>query len=167
MKNGIITLFLALLCVSSFAQSLNDEMSAAKSSLTESASNLDALLSKINTIRSEAQTKFDRKAQILAATRQALATRRVDLEKDNSREKDMMADKWPSRVASREQLVRDEAKLAYDEQVLALNKSDFETRYKQVEQHIKSTFVMVIKAQNSDHSSVMKSYLGSLGSFSL
>ena len=64
-------------------------------------------------------------------------------------------------------LVREESNLAYAAQVLSAKKSDFNHRIKQVEQHIQSTFVEVIKTQNNQNNSIMKAYLDSLSGFQM
>lgn len=167
MKKGLIALFVVL-CgfgTASFAQTI--DISTAKSSLNTSASDLDQLMTKVNDIKAKAEAQFKSEADAIAAKKTELASRRSAIEADNGKEKDMMADAWPQRVAAREALVREEAKVMYDEQVLAAKKADFSHRIKQVEQHIQSTFVEVIKTQNNQNDSVMKAYLNSLGGFEI
>ena len=169
MKKGLIALFVALcVCGSttiSFAQSI--DISSAKSSLNASASDLDQLMSKVNDIKAKAEAQFKSEADAIQAKKTDLKSRRAAIEADNAKEKDMMADAWPARVAAREALVKEEAKVMYDEQVLAAKKADFSHRIKQVEQHIQSTFVEVIKTQNNQNDSTMKAYLSSLSGFQI
>lgn len=162
-----LTLILALCFVASFSTAQVIDISTAKNSLNASASDLDQLLAKVNDIKTKAEADFAAEETAITNKKKELASRRAAIEADNSKEKDMLADAWPKRVAAREALVREEAKVAYDAQVLAAKRSDFQHRIKQVEQHIQSTFVEVIKTQNNQNDSVMKAYLSSLSSFQM
>lgn len=167
MKKGLIALFIAVcgLTTVTFAQTI--DLSSAKSGLNTSASNLDQLLAKVQDIKTRAEAQFKSEADAISAKKSELAQRRVDYEAGNAKEKDMMADAWPPRVAAKEALIKEEAKVLYDEQLLSAKKSDFYHRIKQVEQHIQSTFVEVIKTQNSQNESVMRAYLSTLNSFQI
>ena len=162
-----LTLILALCFVASFSTAQIIDVSTAKSSLNTSATDLDQLLDKVNNIKSKAEAEFAAEEAAIVSKKAELVSRRAAIEADNAKEKDMMANEWPARVQAREMLVREEAKVAYDAQVLAAKKSDFQHRIKQVEQHIQSTFVEVIKTQNNQNDSVMKAYLSSLSSFQM
>jgi len=163
----VITLTLALCLVASFSFAQIIDLSTAKSGLDASSTNLDQLLDKVNNIKKQAEANFASEETALQNQKVELQQRRTSLEAGNANEKNMKASEWPARVAAREALVRDEAKVAYNIQLLAAKKADFQHRIKQIEQHVQSTFVEVIRTQNQQNESVMKSYLNSLNGFQM
>jgi hypothetical protein len=162
-----LTLILVLCLVASFSFAQKIDISTAKSSLNASATDLDQLLVKIDEIKIKGEAAFVVEEASIASKKAELQKRRTELEAGNAKEKNMTADEWPARVLARETLVREEAQIAYDAQVLSAKKADFSHRIKQVEQHIQSSFVEVIKTQNNQNDSVMKAYLNALSSFQM
>lgn len=162
-----LTLVLAICFIASFSFAQVLDVSTAKSSLTTSSTDLDQLLDKVKDLKTKAEASFKEEEATIANKKIELQKRRAKLEAGNAKEKNMRSNEWPARVKERETLVREESKLAYDSQVLSAKRSDFQHRMKQVEQHIQSTFVNVIKTQNNQNDAVMKAYLNSLNSFQM
>lgn len=164
MKHVVLTIVFALLSVPFFAQSWSSGATDMKSELMTYSTTIDALLTKVSEIKNQADVTFSKEAQSISSKKAELAQRRSAIEADNDKEKDMMSPQWPARIAAREALVREEAKVGYDEQVLSGKKADFSHRIKQVEQHIQSNYINT-NIINATKNSSMKSYLGTLDNF--
>lgn len=156
MKKLTITFIVVLVCLSQMAIAQVDN-SAAKAATEAAAANFEALNSNIKALKEKAAAEFSAEQSAIDGQTQALAATRVQLESENAAEKDMMADKWPARVAAREKLVKDEVANSLRQQKLNNRKKAFEMKVAQMEQKVKNSYLETIQAYLDLHNSSMKS----------
>ncbi len=140
------------------AQSLSDDIASATSNLTACSTELAALQSKIDQLKTEASKSFADQQIVLDKRKAELTQQRAKWEEGNSKEANMMFDMWPERVAAKKDLIKAEQALNRDQFVLILRKADFEHRITQIEKNIQSVFAQEIAARANMFSGNMQSY---------
>ena len=160
MKKLTITLIVALIFCAQFANA-QVNTSAAKSAATAASSSFDAVANAIKSLKEKAAAEFATEQAAIDAEKTRLAGVRADIEKDNAAEKDMMADKWPARVAARQKLVKDEQAVRLRAQKLKNRMKAFEHKAAQLEQRANAAIAM--EAEHlTGRNDIMNGFAGSI-----
>jgi hypothetical protein len=139
MKKLTITLLAMLFC---FAQIATAQTNDAKAAASAVSSSFDVVASSIKSLKDQAASEFAKEQSSIDAEKSRLVSVRADIEKDNAAEKDMMADKWPPRVAAKTKLIQDEQAVRIKEQKLHNRMKAFEHKAAQLEQRAASSLAM-------------------------
>lgn len=160
MKKLTITLIAALFCFTQIAVA-QVNTTEAKQAASQASSNFDGIANAIKGLKEKAAAEFQKEQSAIDAEKKRLAGVRADIDKDNANEKDMMADKWPSRVAAREKLVRDEQAVTLRAQKLKNRMKEFEQKAAQLEQRANAALAMEAEHLNG-RNATMQAFINAI-----